>query len=179
MTSQDIDINHEERAALIIIDVQQALFEKTTPIPNPGALLQTINRLIKQAHEREIPVFFFRHANKSFLAPGSAGWNLHTDLHPSASDIVLEKQHGSAFQDTPFDQELHARKVTRLIVTGLVTNGCVRATCEAALKRGYAVTVVKDGHSTYQKGAAAIIEEWNQRFSEQGIEVVMSDDILN
>jgi nicotinamidase-related amidase len=166
-----------QQTALVVIDVQKALFEKSTPIYRAETLLQNINALIARAHEQNVPVFFFRHNNKSFLAHGSDGWQMHSALEPTPADSVLEKQHGSGFVDTSFQQDLQARNVTRLVITGLVTNGCIRATTEDALQRGYTVVLVKDAHSTYQKAAAKIIDEWNQKLADQGAEVVSTEAV--
>jgi len=162
----------DQQSALVVIDVQNALFEKPTPVYNADALLRNITSLMDRAHTNNCPVFVFRHTNNSFLAYGSDGWQLHSALCLDATDTVLDKQHGSAFADTPFQQQLEARGIHRLVVTGLVSNGCVKATCEAALKLGYAVVLVADGHSSYHKDAAQIIEEWNRRLSALGVDVV-------
>jgi nicotinamidase-related amidase len=172
-------MTHSEgsQSALVVIDVQRALFEKSTPVYGAEALLCNINALIHRAHQQGIPVFFFRHSNQSFLAHGSDGWQFHPALKLDAADILLEKTHGSAFQDTCFHQALQERKISRLVVTGLVTNGCVRATCEDARKRGYTVVLVKDGHSSYQRDAVKIIDEWNERLCAQGIELLTAEAV--
>ena len=36
---------------------------------------------------------------------------------------------------------------------GLVSNGCVKATCLGGIKNGYKVILVKDGHSNFNKNA--------------------------
>jgi nicotinamidase-related amidase len=61
--------------------------------------------------------------------------------------------------------------VTTLIVTGLVTHGCVRATCIGAQELGYNVILVQDGHSSFSKQATKLIEEWNQKLSAKQIEL--------
>jgi nicotinamidase-related amidase len=160
------------RTALLIIDVQQGLFEKPTPVYHADELLGNLCHLIEEARRAEAPVFFIQHANQSFLAEGSPGWQLHPGLQPEGTDLIVHKRHGSAFQDTLLKAELDARSVDTLVITGLVTNGCVRATCEAALKQGYRVILASDAHSTYQKKAATLIDEWNQRLGEQGAEPV-------
>jgi len=53
-----------------------------------------------------------------------------------------------AFAGTRLDRALRARSVTSLVVTGTMTDSCVRATVTAALHREYRVTVVKDGVAT-------------------------------
>lgn len=160
------------QTALVIIDVQRALFERSVQVFHAETFLQNICTLMNLAHESNIPVFIFRHANKSYLARGSEGWQLHTSLEPAASDILLDKQYGSAFRDTDFEQMLQKRNIRRIVVAGLVTNGCIKATCNDAIKRGYHITLVKDAHSSFHKDAATIIEEYNHRLSEQGMGVV-------
>ena len=59
-----------------------------------------------------------------------------------------------------------------MIVTGLVTHGCVKATCLGALALGYAVTLAADGHSSYSKEAAPLIEEWNRKLGAAGAQVL-------
>jgi nicotinamidase-related amidase len=44
--------------ALLVIDVQKELFEKSTPIYNADKLLENICNLINQAHGANIPVFY-------------------------------------------------------------------------------------------------------------------------
>ncbi len=159
-------------AVLLVIDVQQALFEKSTPIYHADELLHNIQSLIDSAYQADTPVIFVQHANDSFLAEGSSGWQLHPSLQPKASDLMIHKRHGSALEDTPLQAELQARGIQTLVVTGLVTHGCVKATCEDAKKHGYRVILVEDGHSNYHKQAAAMIQEWNQKLSGGGIELL-------
>jgi len=160
------------RTALLIIDVQQGLFEKSTPIYRADELLGNLCHLIEAGRRADAPVFFIQHANKSSLAEGTPGWQLHPSLQPEGTDLIVHKHHGNAFQDTVLKAELDARAIDTLVITGLVTNGCVRATCEAALKLGYHVILAADAHSTYQKKAPTLIDEWNQRLGDQGAKLV-------
>ena len=164
--------------ALLVIDVQQGLFDKSTPIYNAGKLLENINALVDCAHRAGVSVFYVQHANESWLAPGSDGWQLHAGLRPLDTDCAVQKRHGSAFQGTGLGQELEARAIRKLIVTGLVTHGCVKATCLDAKKLGYGVILVKDGHSNFNKQAADVIAEWNQKLSEGGVELKSTQDLV-
>ncbi len=78
---------------------------------------------------------------------------------------MIDKTHGNAFQDTSLDAELKASSISNVVVTGLVTNGCVRATCLGGNKLGYDVTLVADGHSSYHRQAAKQIKEWNGKLA--------------
>jgi nicotinamidase-related amidase len=164
-------------AALLVIDVQQALFEKSNPVYRAAELLQNINCLIQRARGAGAPIVFIQHANETFLAKDSAGWHLHPDLKPDARDLILHKRHGNAFQDTVLKHEIDSLAIRTLIVTGLVTEGCVRATCLGGHQLGYQVILVQDGHSSFHKQAAARIDEWNQKLAGQGLDVIPTQDI--
>ena len=59
-----------------------------------------------------------------------------------------------------------------MVITGLVTHGCVRATSLGAIKLGYDVILVSDGHSSYSKDAPRLIEKWNNTLEENGAKVL-------
>ncbi len=169
-------------SALMVIDVQQGLFSKSTPIYRAAALLDTIAMLIDRAHASGWLVVFVQHASDKVLPFGSDDWQLHARLHPGQEDLVIHKQHGNAFEDTPLHAALSERGIGRgsgrVVVTGLVTRGCVRATCLGALDLGYAVTLVADAHSSYSKDAARLIEEWNRKLGEAGAQVMPASQVI-
>ncbi len=160
------------RQALLVIDVQQGLFLKSSPIYRAEALLSTLDALIERAHAAGVPVIYIQHASEKVLPFGSADWQLHPRLHPREGELVIHKTHGNAFEDTPLHEALAAQGAGAVVVTGLVTHGCVKATCQGALDLDYAVTLVADGHSSYSKDAARLIEEWNRKLGEAGAQVM-------
>ncbi|MFN2283315.1 MAG: cysteine hydrolase family protein [Anaerolineae bacterium] len=166
-----------QNIALLVIDVQQGLFEKSTPIYKADALLENITTLVDRAHLNDVPVIYVQHSAAKHLVKGSAEWQLHSQLHPLRADTIIHKLHGNAFEDTPLDEILRARHVTTVVVTGLVTHGCVRATCIGARKLGYNVILVKDGHSSFSKKAADLIVDWNEKLSAKQIEVRATSEI--
>jgi nicotinamidase-related amidase len=165
------------QTALLVIDVQEGLFHKSTPIYGGASLVAHVNQLVTQAHADGAPVYWVRHADKRTLVPGSPEWQLHHDLHPAPDDHFVEKTHPNAFEGTTLDEQLHEQGVTRLVVAGLVTHGCVRASCLGAGRLGYTVTLASDAHSSYNQDAAGLIAEWNQKLGVQGIDVRPSAEI--
>jgi nicotinamidase-related amidase len=151
--------------ALFVIDVQQGLFRKSTPIYKADDLLKNINTIIEHAHRDGVPVFYIQHSDLKTLRKGSQDWQLHPELHPLKTDYLIHKQHGNAFEGTNLGDILQSKNITNLVITGLVTHGCVRATCIGARQLGYEVILVMDGHSNYSKQAARLIDEWNQKLS--------------
>ena len=99
----------EQTAALLVIDVQQGLFRKSTPIYRAEPLLNTLEALIERAHAAGTLVAYIQHASARVLPFGSADWQLHPRLQPGEGDLVVHKQHGNAFEDTPLHGELAAR----------------------------------------------------------------------
>jgi len=102
-TSQQPAVEDQKKVALLIIDVQQGLFEKSTPIYKADALLKNIGTLVDRAHRAGAPVFYVQHSDKRFLVKGSDRWQLHPRLHPLDTDHIIHKQHGNASEDTKRD----------------------------------------------------------------------------
>jgi nicotinamidase-related amidase len=90
---------------------------------------------------------------------------------------VIPKQHPSALEGTGLGKELADRGVNTLVVTGLVTHGCVKATCLDAVRLGYRVILVKDGHSSFHRQAGKLIDEWNEKLSQDAVELVAAGDL--
>ncbi len=82
---------------------------------------------------------------------GSRGAELHPAIVALEPDIVVDKATEaetdaySAFDGTGLAEALRARGVDRLVVGGLATDYCVRASVLDALREGFAVTVLADG----------------------------------
>jgi nicotinamidase-related amidase len=165
------------KTALLVIDVQRELFSKGIPIYKADDLLRNINTLVARAHAAGAPVVYVQHASKSHLLEDSDGWQLHPGLQPVAGDIMVRKTHPSSFEDTSLAQELAKNDVGALLISGLVTHGCVKATSLAALELGYKTTIVADAHSSYSKDAASLVEEWNQKLAEAGARVAATNDV--
>lgn len=158
-------------SALLVIDVQRGLFNKSTPIYQAEQLLANIHTLVRRAHEASAPVVYVQHSSEKYLVLGSNDWKLHMRLSPLPDDLRVEKQKGNAFEVMPLMGEMEARQVGRVVVCGLVTQGCVRATALGALQLGYRVVLAGDTHSSYSKDAAKLIEQWNGKLAAAGAEV--------
>jgi nicotinamidase-related amidase len=156
-------------SALVIIDVQQGMFSRSTPLYHADQLLDNITTLVQRAHTANIPVVYIQHTNKTSFPEGSEKWQIHPRLQPSDIDLVIQKSHSSAFKKTTLRQELESRGIKTVVIMGLCTPGYVKNTCIDAKKLGYHVVLVEDGHSSAHKHAARFITEWNQRLHHDGI----------
>lgn len=166
-----------QSSALLVIDVQKGQFNKHIPVYKAEEVLCNITGLVENAHHQGIPVVFVQHQGKNYLVKGSDDWLFHPNLKPTKADLIIEKTHPSSFEGTHLAAELEAKHIHALVVTGLVTHGCVKATCLDARKRGYQVTLVQDGHSSYSDKAAEYITEWNHKLQTAGVMLKPADSI--
>ena len=86
-------------------------------------------------------VFRRRIAALNLLTPDSQWVAVDPRLAPQAGEALLEKQWASSFFGTDLAQQLHAAGADSLVVTGLTTSGCVRATVVDGLQHDYPVVV--------------------------------------
>ena len=168
---------HNSSSALLVIDVQKEQFEASTPVYQADQMLQNITFLISKARQEDVPVFFVLHSADSYLKYGSEGWQLHPQIQPIAGEPIIHKRHGNSFEDTNLQEHLRQRGVSRVVLTGLVTHGCVKATCLGALEAGYKVVLASDAHSNFSKDAPKVIEKWNQELSNKGAVLVETNSV--
>lgn len=149
------------RPALIIVDMVQAYFDKASPLyAGVEPALQSTLHLLAAARGAGIPVIF---TNVVFQAGGTDGglfyrklpalkcfdagspWGQFADgLVPAATEIVVTKQYASAFFGTTLASTLAALGVDTLLIAGVTTSGCIRATALDTLQHGFAPFVVRD-----------------------------------
>ena len=174
--SQKLRLN-PENTALLVIDVQMALFSRPTPIYNADDLLRNINSLVEMFQLSNALVVYIQHSNKKMLIKDSDGWRLHADLSIREDDPIINKIHGNAFKETNLKQVLETSGIEDIVITGLVTQGCVKATSIGGKELGYRVILVEDGHSNYSKAAPKIIEKWNLELGKLQGELFSADEI--
>ena len=76
--------------------------------------------------------------------PGSWGAQVVDELPIEEGDIVIPKRRYSGFFQTTLDLTLRERGIDTVIVTGVVTNICVRSTVHDAFFLRYQVLVPED-----------------------------------
>jgi ureidoacrylate peracid hydrolase len=66
-------------------------------------------------------------------------------IAPREDEIIFDKTSASVFNSTAIDSVLRRMGIGQLVVTGIVTDGCVELSARDAADRGYAVTLIADG----------------------------------
>ena len=142
--------------ALIVIDVQAALFN---PLPRPfeaDAVLARINGLTARARAAGVPVVWVQHErDQHALAHGSPGWALADALRTAAEDHCVRKTTPDSFLRTGLADWLAARGLRHLVVCGYATEFCIDTSSRRAAGLGLAVTLAADAHTTHDKPHAS------------------------
>jgi ureidoacrylate peracid hydrolase len=88
-------------------------------------------------------------AHRADFSRGNNWWELWPALDVQPSDLCIDKTRFSAFvpRTCSLDDELRARGIDTLIVTGTLTNVCCESTARDAMQRNYKVVFVSDGNA--------------------------------
>lgn len=156
-----------KKTALLVIDVQNEMFDESNPVYKSERLLENLQALITKARSAEIPVVFVQH-NDGGLVNGTHDWEIHPSVSPQEGDLVIQKWTPDSFHETNLQDELKTKGIENLVITGNQTEMCVDTTCRRAYSLGYDVTLVKDAHGTWDSdslSAKQIIGHHNEVLS--------------
>jgi maleamate amidohydrolase len=153
-----------ERPALLVIDLVRAYTEPGGPflLPDPAPAVAATGALVDAARAagrlvvwtvvrytsgladggmfvRKVP------ALAAFAEDAAGDWGeIAPPLRPADGEPVVVKQYASGFFGTSLAATLRASGVDTVVVTGVSTSGCVRATATDALQHGFRPIVVRE-----------------------------------
>lgn len=149
------------KPALLVIDMMQAYFASGSPLCLPdrtavegcAALLEAARahgvavvhtRVAYGPDLRDGGLFVRKVPALSLLAGDAALGRFEPDVAPLPSEPVVVKQYASAFFGTSLASTLTAARIDGVVVAGVSTSGCVRATATDAMQHGFAPVVAAD-----------------------------------
>lgn len=149
------------RPALLLIDFCQAYFDPDCDLfADVEDALASALRIRAAARAAGVPViltnvvyqaggadggrFFEKAAPLRHFIRGSPMGAFGPGLSPYEDELVVSKQYPSAFFGTSLASTLTAMGVDSVLLTGLTTSGCVRATCVDAMSHGFKTAVVAE-----------------------------------
>lgn len=181
-----------DRPALVVVDMIRGFTDPACPLGSDADAVVEANRLLLDAFRAQgFPVFFttvvYRDADQArvfrerlpalnVLTPDSPWIEPDPGLGRLAEEPLIEKHWASAFFNTDLAQQLAASGADSLVVTGLTTSGCVRATAVDGLQHDYPVFVPAEavGDRNDQAHEANLFD-----LQAKYADVVSVDDILN
>lgn len=191
------------RPVLMVIDCQYNYIGDDRPVdeqqdtwPAGGgaaawSAIRRISPMLRQARKSAIPVIYTRNVQKrtvrfdSFAgkstwdksrslddSPGSA---IVTEIAPDDDSLVIDKSYASAFYGTPLMTYLIGLEADTLILCGVSTGGCVRASAVDAASRGFKIAVVEDAVADRIEAShkVALLDLWMKY-----TDVMASDDVI-
>jgi maleamate amidohydrolase len=148
------------RPALIVVDLSNGFSDPASPLGgNFDNQITEINNLLTTFRAKKLPVYFtsvvyhdestasvFRRRlpDLNILKANSDWVKINDKLDVKADEQIIEKQWPSAFFKTQLVAQLEKDSVDSIVVVGLTTSGCVRATVVDGLQHNYPVFVVPE-----------------------------------
>ena len=151
--------------ALLIIDVQNGMFQRSSSVYEDAKLLYNLKKVTASAKAEHMPTYYIQHESDGSLKRHSIEWQIHPFLHIERDDEVIYKKTPDAFYQTNLEEKLQANEIEQLIVTGIQTDICVDTTCRSAFSKGFSIDLILDAHSTWGNSALSanqIIQHHNQ-----------------
>lgn len=101
--------------------------------------------------ERDMPYWKIRPVRETYL-PGNRAIELEDNLADPEHDLIIRKTGPSMFYETKVEPFLTKACVDTVIVTGVNTSGCIRATVIDSFQRGYRTIVPEDCVGDVEEG---------------------------
>ena len=146
--------------ALLVVDMCRGFIDTSSPLGfECKELIQANIVLVDRFREMNLPIIFtttiYRDESEAsvfrsripalnILKPGSEETSFLKELSPSSNELLVEKKFASAFFQTNLADELSKMNVDSIIVSGVTTSGCVRATALDSLQNNFLTTVAED-----------------------------------
>lgn len=150
-----------QRPALLIVDFVKAYVDPESPLyAGVEDALKHCIELLGEARRARIPVFW---TNVQYEAGGRDGGVFYRKLpvlavfergsplgafadglEPRDGERTITKQYPSAFFGTPLTGLLKEQQVDTVVLAGLTTSGCIRASAVDAMQHGFVPVIVQE-----------------------------------
>ncbi len=150
-----------KKPALVLVDFVEGYFDPGCDLyANVEDTLASALRVREAAHAAGIPIvltnvvyhpsavdggrFYEKAKPLRYFVQGNRMGAWPKGLEPTADELIISKQYPSAFFGTSLASTLTAMGVDNVILTGLTTSGCIRASCVDSMSHGFITTVVRE-----------------------------------
>ncbi|HEY0263501.1 MAG TPA: hydrolase [Granulicella sp.] len=152
-----------KKTALVLIDLQNAIVGMN-PAPHSAAqVVENSRKLAEAFRAKGAPVVYVRVDLNDFMKlPADQPMNLGPGPIPAVAseiaesagfqpgDILVTKRHWGAFAGTDLEQQLRARGVDTIVLTGISSNIGVESTARQGTGLGFAFVLVEDACSAQE-----------------------------
>ena len=136
------------KKALVVIDLQNDITK------NYREIIETANQAIDWAVASGMEVVYIQHNNLSAgtrtFKPGTRGVEFVPELK-IVSDHIFTKTKSNALTSEEFAAFIGTHSLTEFFIAGADATACIKSTCYNMAKAGYAVHVLSDCITSYDK----------------------------
>jgi nicotinamidase-related amidase len=152
-----------EKAALLIIDMQNDFIQDDAPLRVAGAkaIIPNVKKMREIFRQHRLPIFHVIRvhrpdgcdvetsrreifAKNPFAVEGTRGARVIDELAPDEGEYIIKKTRMSAFFSTDLDLLLRSLGVGWVFVAGIQTPNCIRTTVFDAFACNYRTCLVED-----------------------------------
>jgi len=146
--------------ALVVVDMCRGFIDPSSPLGfECKEVIKANIKLVQKFRAQKLPVIFtttiYRDISEAsvfrskipalnILEPESDAVSFIDELAPSLDEMIIEKKFASAFFDTNLAAYLQNLNIDSVIISGVTTSGCVRATALDAMQNNFLTTVAED-----------------------------------
>jgi len=185
-----------KRSVLLIVDMEYGFLDSKSPLfVNLGfEIVTNIKKILNIYREKKLQIIFVKREHrksgididktrveifkksKGLILENDKSSEIIDDLKPLKDEIIVIKRRWSSFFGTELDMLLRRLNIKNLIVTGIQTPNCIRATVYDALSLDYNVIVISDATASksekIQKNNLFDIENL-------GVDVLTTDELID
>lgn len=168
------------RSALLVLGAQRNMLEGDGAVPTARSVRTAVDRLLAAARAAGAVVVHVQNDGPRGYPdePGTPGWELA--VAPAQGELVLHKDVSDAFAANPgLAARLREEDVGTVVVAGMQSDFCVRATSRSALQAGFAVVLASGAHATHDDDASAAVlsREVEEELAADGVAVVPAPEV--
>jgi nicotinamidase-related amidase len=141
--------------ALLIIDIQNDYFEGgRMTLVGAEESSQNAKLILRNFRKKNLHVIHIRHIatrpDATFFLPCTEGSEIHKNVKPIENEKVIEKHFPNSFRETELLDYLKSKKISDLVICGMMIHMCIDATVRAAKDFGFDITLISDACATRQ-----------------------------
>lgn len=154
-------VDFGERPVVLVVDMCNAYFTDGSPLDlGRPQVAEAVGRVVDEARRAGVPVAWTRVEYEPGGADGGVWYrkigvlssfdrgnplgDWLPGLEPADGEIVVTKQHASGFFGTDLATQLRSLGADSVLVVGVSTSGCVRATATDASASGFVPFVIRE-----------------------------------
>ncbi|PSL40170.1 nicotinamidase-related amidase [Planomicrobium soli] len=143
---------NQERAALLVVDVQKAFEDKKWGLRNNPQAEKNIEELLAVWREHGKRFIHIQHLSNnpdSLFHPSNRGFAIKEEAKPIEGEAVITKRVNSAFIDTDLENRLTKDNIKTIVIVGLTTPHCISTTTRMSGNLGFSTYLVSDATAAF------------------------------